>query len=245
MERALRVISVERGYDPRAFTLVAFGGAGPLHAAELAQALGIPRVLIPPSPGVLCALGALVAPWMREFSRTVLGLPQDELETAWEGLAARARAEMGGRLGLQRLADLRYRGQGHELTVRWPSQGAAGLAAAFARAHRRSYGYVRQGFPLELVTLRLRATARRPRPRLEGAPPRSHGAARAAWHRTLWLGDPPSPYSCPVWQREALRPGHFFDGPGLVAQYDSTTVLPWHWWGRVDAWGNLVLEPER
>lgn len=244
MERALRVISVERGYDPRTFTLVAFGGAGPLHAAELARALGIPRVLVPPWPGLLCALGALLAPWMREFSQTVLGRPQEHLDPVWAELEERARAQMGERLGLRRLADLRYRGQGHELTLPWPRSGAAGLAAAFARAHRRAYGYLRPDFPLELVTLRLRATARRPRPRLQAAPVPGQKVAPPAGQATVWLGNPPSPCRCPVWQRQDLRPGHFLEGPGLVVQYDSTTLLPRGWTGRLDGWGNLILEPE-
>lgn len=240
MERALRVISVERGHDPRDFTLVPFGGAGPLHAAELAAALGLARVLVPARPGVLSALGSLVAPWMREFASTVLR-PLDEagdLEGRYAALEEEARRQMGPRLSFQRLADLRYRGQGHELTV--PAS-RRGFAEAFHAAHRRRFGYRREDFPVDLVTLRLRASSRRPRPRFE---PLEEGPAQAA----------PVAATAPLWHdggwcearhhlREQLRPGHLLEGPALVLQYDCTTVLPPGWRGHVDRWGNLVLHP--
>lgn len=236
MERALRVISVERGHDPRDFTLVPFGGAGPLHAAELAEALGLRNVLVPQRPGVLSALGSLVAPWMREFAATVLQSIHDDLEPRFAALEAEARRQMGPRLTFERYADLRYRGQGHELTV--PVR--KGLEEAFHRAHRRRFGYRRDDFPVDLVAVRVRASARRPRPRFH---PEEPGPERPApvqathplWHGGGWL-------EARHYDRAALRPGHLLQGPALVLQYDCTTVLPPGWHGRVDIWGNLVLQ---
>ncbi len=152
MERAIRRVSVERGHDPRRFTLVAFGGGGPLHACELAEALGIPRVLIPPTPGVLSALGMLAAAPTRDTSRTALRPLADGgqalaawLAEAFAPLAARAIDEMAAEghdaaaLTLRQALDLRYVGQSHELTVdTQPGDGAAEIVAAFHAAHSRA-----------------------------------------------------------------------------------------------------------
>lgn len=219
MERALRVISVERGHDPRNFTLLPFGGAGPLHAAELAEKLGIPRVLVPPTPGVLSALGAVVAPWMREFSRTVLK-PLESLSRAdYAELESLAPAE-GVRL--ERLADLRYQGQGFELTVPVPRRGS--LRRAFDRAHKRRFGYCRPDFPVEVVTLRLRAV----RTRAPSTPAPALPEVTRAEGSVL----------------DRARLGLDFEGRGplIITQYDTTTLVPEGWRVRVDGRGNLLLE---
>lgn len=239
MERALRVISVERGHDPRDFTLVPFGGAGPLQAAELADALGLPRVLVPARPGVLSALGSLVAPWMREFAATVLR-PLDaagDLDARYAEMEEEARRQMGSRLSFERLADLRYRGQGHELTV---PRGPRGLAAAFHAAHKRRFGYRREDFPVDLVALRVRASSRRPRPRFEPSEVGPEAPAPVAGTAPMWCGG--SWLEARHHDRSGLRPGHVLEGPALVLQYDCTTVLPPGWSARVDRWGNLVME---
>lgn len=224
MERALRVISLERGYDPARFTLVPFGGAGPLFACALAEKLGMPRVLVPLYPGVLSALGALVAPWMREFAVSRQQLWTAETPSACEplfaDLEARAREAMGARLKFSRLADLRYRGQGFELTVPFGED----VRRAFERRHKRRYGYARPDYALELVTLRLRAERPRPRPKLAPAPV----------HERKLTGT--------RFERDQLAPGDTFAGPVRIEQLDCTTYLPEGWQARVDAYGNLILE---
>ncbi|MBI3927413.1 MAG: hydantoinase/oxoprolinase family protein [Armatimonadetes bacterium] len=245
MERALRVISVERGYDPREFVLLPFGGAGPLHAAELAERLSIPRVLVPPRPGVLSALGAVVAPRMREFSRTVLWplgeVEPSAVEKVFAELKDGARSLMGSRGKLRRWVDARYRGQGAPLTVPLPRSGLAGLADGFHRAHRRRFGHARRDFPIELVTLRLRCTETRPGLPREELPPAT-APAKLERRISLWLGNPPVPVEASCYRRSELRPGHRLCGPALVLQYDTTTLIPPGWEAGVDQAGNLVLE---
>ncbi len=159
----MRVVSIERGYDPREFALVAFGGAGGLHACELAEALAIPTVIIPARPGALSAFGILVSDVVKDFSRTLLWriggrLPRAELEKEFRKLETTAKKEFTaerwrGALHYERSLDLRYRGQGYELNV--PAGGD--VVARFHEEHQRRYGYHHPGREIELVTLRLRA----------------------------------------------------------------------------------------
>ena len=163
MERALRVVSIERGYDPREFALVAFGGAGGLHACELAEALAIPTVLLPARPGALSALGILVSDVIKDFSRTVLWrldgkVPRSKLETEFRKLEQKARREFQnerwtGTPDFERSLDVRYRGQGYELNV--PAEGD--IVKHFHQEHQRRYRYHHPAKELELVTIRLRA----------------------------------------------------------------------------------------
>jgi N-methylhydantoinase A len=251
MERALRVISVERGYDPREFVLVAFGGAGGLHACELAAALGLARVLIPKFPGGLSALGILCSDVAKDFSRTILAPAEARetrarLEREFRRLERQARAELrreGFAPRAQRLSrqlDLRYRGQAFELTVPFTRE----FAAAFHRAHERRYGYADPARPVEVVNVRLRAVGITEKPvfrpaALSRAMPAAARFKRAPVHfegRRV-LAD--------FFIRERLRPGNFFAGPAVVAEYSATTVVPPGWRARVDAWGNLELERAR
>src|SRR6266852_1103490 len=176
MERALRVVSIERGYDPREFALVAFGGAGGLHACELAEAMAIPTVVIPARPGALSAFGILVSDVVKDYSRTLLwrfagrlrqevgqALPQAKLEKEFRKLEAAAQKEFRaegwrGSLHYERSLDLRYRGQGYELNV----PATANVAPRFHDEHQRRYGYHHAGRDIELVTLRLRVRLRTP-----------------------------------------------------------------------------------
>jgi N-methylhydantoinase A len=195
MERAIRVVSVERGYDPRDFALVAFGGAGPLHACDLAEALRIPRVIIPLFPGVLSAFGMVAADVARDFSEAVLepvpeGAEEQErlacaLAERFAALEARARQEMaaeaaGASSWRAHLAlDLRYQGQSYELTVPVTEPHPSAFAPAFHAAHGQRYGHAAPGRPLEVVTLRLKLSA--PGPELDpAAPPAAEGPARRA-----------------------------------------------------------------
>jgi len=189
MEKAIRVVSIERGYDPREFVLVAFGGAGGLHACELAAALGIPRVIVPALPGALSAFGILVSDVVKDHSRTVLWrvsdkLPMTQLEKEFSALRKAAEKDFRseswrGALQYQRTADIRYRGQGYELNVPFTRN----LMDAFHREHHRRYGYSHPEREVELVTLRLRTTMRSPQANLA-----SSNAGRSALAFTLRAG---------------------------------------------------------
>lgn len=231
MERALRTVSVERGHDPRRFRLVAFGGAGGLHAVELARALGVAEVLVPPEPGVLSAWGMAVAPIQREVVRTRL-VPAEGLRARdFAGLVEEARAFLaneGVRTGRGRVAlavDARYRGQSYELTVPWSAR--SGWVAAFHREHRRRYGHAHPGSPVEVVNLRVRARAAR---RLPGAPGPRHeagrrGVARPEARWPVWF-DARGPVLSPCYERARLEEGASIRGPAIVREYSATTLVP-------------------
>jgi N-methylhydantoinase A len=240
MAKAIRVISVERGYDPRDFTLVAFGGGGPVHACSLAHALLVPRVLVPALPGALSALGILLADTMREYSRTVM-LPIDAaFEEVFTGLEALGAEEFAaeGLIGESfRSVDLRYRGQGYELNVPFEPQ----MAAQFHDLHQRRYGFADGARALDVVNVRVRvvsaAEAFEPerQPLVEG-----DGAGALIEMREVWMDG--SFQHTRVYDRDRLRPGDTFAGPGIVSEYSSATVLPPGDVLRVDELSNLLIE---
>lgn len=246
MERALRVISVERGFDPAEFTLVAFGGAGALHVAELADRLGAARALVPPDPGLLSAYGMLAAPPTREVSRTLLLTSSDPdqerlLDEAFSALDAQAVAEMVEEgndpesLMVSHWVDARYKGQSFELRVE-----REGWEETFHRSHEERYGYARRETPVEAVTLRV--VAEGPPLALTHAPlpeATSHPASKAA---TVFHAASEMPVQR-VWRKDLLA-GHTLRGPALVMEYSSTTWLPPAWQLTVDAWGSLHLTKE-
>jgi N-methylhydantoinase A len=252
---AIRIVSVRKGYDPRHYTMVAFGGAGPLHAAALARDLGIGRVLVAPAPGILCALGLLVEPRRLDLVRTHVGLLEavvagdhmfDAMESeaqAWldrEGVAA-ARRRIG------RAFDMRYLGQNFELRVAEPADAARGGGAAWRRAffreHERVYGYFAEDEPVQIVNVRLTALGN-PEPlelpALEAAPSADPSAAQVA-ARPVWFDETGAFTPTPVYRRERLLAGHVLSGPAIVEQMDSTTVVLPGQSAVVDAHGNLVL----
>lgn len=240
MARALRRVTTEQGVDPAGLALVAYGGAGPLHATALARELGCAAVVIPPTPGVLSALGLLLAPPRAEASQTVMTHTDAPLVASWEQLDAGAREDLaaqGVTHGVETtwLADCRYRGQSHELRV--PVDEAADVADAFHTAHRATYGYAVPGTPVEVVTLRVVAEGR---PALE-APPSSWDLGppddRPA-RRAVVNGETTT---VPAVARSALNPGDELAGPALVDQPDATTRLGPGDRGRVDEVGNLVV----
>ncbi len=255
MERALRAISLERGFDPRGFTLVAFGGAGPMHACSLAENLGITRIMIPPQPGILSALGAALADVVKDYSRTLL-LPLAEvsaeaLRNAFRPMEEQARIDLGregfegSRLSLQRFLDLRYVGQSFELTVPCPplatgtSQAAAGR---FHRAHRRRYGHSDPSQPVEIVTARLKATGVVEKPVVSPMEESGEDPSGALVdERPVVFNGEPLPTRC--YDRSHMLTGNAIRGPALVFQMDSTTVLSPSWTARVDGYGNLIAEP--
>ncbi len=237
MARALRQVSLERGFDPGDFTLVAFGGAGPLHACELATEVGIPRVLVPRIPGVLSALGMLTAAEAIERGHAVLReLGTDEAVPEAGPLEAEAQAGFRA-LGFEAertewSADLRYRGQAHEIRVSVAAPDEALLRSAFETAHRRQFGYVIEDRPVELVTLRIRIEAQTPE--LPGDTADSKPIESAEPIDTTEAG--------PVWRREDLGPRLTVNGPAVVVQDDATTFIPSGWTATTDAHANLVLE---
>jgi N-methylhydantoinase A len=258
MERAIRAISIERGDDPRGFTLVAFGGAGPLHAAHLAELLGMRRVLVPRYPGVLSALGMLVADVTRDAARTLLtpleSLDPQELhawmrELADAGLAALiADGEARETCRVEFALDLRYAGQSHELLTpltadaEYTPEPLAHVAERFHTLHARRYGHAMPGRPVEAVVLRVKAISARTelplhslemRPRTEAIP---HTLVPA-----VTANETGAPIPTALYQREDLLPGDAIAGPAIVAQLDATTVIPPGWRASVDGYLNLVL----
>ena len=258
MEKALRVISVERGHDPRDFSLVSFGGAGGLHACDLARALRLAQVIVPPNPGAFSALGVLLSDVVRDVSQSVLlrapegGLgtrPREwarfrsDVEQRFDRLEREARAELRrDRLATEaasseRGLDVRYVGQSYELNIPWNET----FQERFHRMHERAYGYADPGRALEVVNLRLRLTIPTPQP-----PFRRMRHAKAARpngalirRRSVWFGG--RSYPTPLYERTRLAPGTRFRGPAIVAEYSSTTVVPPDFDCCVDGILNLVL----
>ena len=258
MERAIRAISLERGYDPRSFTLVPFGGAGPVHGCELAQELGIPRVLIPARPGILSALGVAIADVVKDYSRTVMlrgaDLDRTRLEEEFHGMEGLARTELereglpGERMTARRFLDVRYVGQSFELTVDYPtsraSRSSEGLARAisdsFYRAHLQRFGYADRAEPVEIVNLRLKLDLAVEKPDIE---PRAAGDSdpSGAQIATVGVVFREGELDSPLYQRELLATGNRIVGPALVVQLDTTTVIPPGWQAEVDPYGNMLL----
>lgn len=242
MVGAIRVVSVERGHDPRDFTLVAFGGAGPLHGCSLAELLGITRVLIPPAPGVLCAEGLLAATLKAEFSRTMAD-PDDwaAAEAIFAGLEREARAWFDeervpdAQRHVSRVALLRYEGQGAEVAIAWP--GVSTARDAFAEAHRRLNGFTLAS-KIELVTLRVEAESAAPAP-MRPVLPRGSGATPVA-HQPVQLAE--GAVAAAIYDRASLGAGDRFAGPAIVTQLDATTLMAPGWQAQVLPSGALLLE---
>jgi N-methylhydantoinase A len=252
MEAAIRVISVERGSDPRHFALVAFGGAGPLHACELAATLRIPRVLIPTTPGVLSALGMLVADTLKDYVRTVMVAAEEAAEVIASVLSE---LERQGRHDLhvegipsektviERLLDLRYVGQSYELIVPFEDDIVKAIAA-FHALHEQRFGYSDPNERVQVVSVRLKARGLVDRPELEQQEA-IHDAdiTPIATHSVIFAGaGGPVTHSTPVYDRTSLRPGGMLQGPAIITQYDTTTVVPPEWRVQVDAVSNLIIE---
>ena len=244
MAQALRVISVQRGIDPREHVLVSFGGAGGLHVCALAEALGMRRAIVPVQAGVLSALGMLAAPRARQLSRTLTGLLRDftgeALEQALQSLADAGIAAMReegiptGDLEAGFSLDLRYRGQSYTLNLPWQGQEETG--EAFHLLHNRRYGH-RLDTPVELVNIRCNLHGRPPEMHL---PPVAIDATQRPAPREVTVSGYPD--AVPVWPRGLLTAGQSFNGPALVTETVATTWLPAGWGCQVDPVGNLQLE---
>ncbi|ROS38843.1 hydantoinase/oxoprolinase family protein [Amycolatopsis thermoflava] len=238
MARAIRVISVQRGYDPRDYVLVPFGGAGPLHAVRLARELGMRTVLVPETPGAQCAAGLLMTDIRADFLRTRISPPD---ETTVAGVFAELEAEATAWLAaenvpaerrrVERFAEMRYAGQNHELPVPVPegevtADTVAQLTKRFAAEHERMYGYSSAEDEVQVVTFRLRAIGEVSRAELHRAPlgdADASAAIRAT--REVYLPESGGFTECPVYDRRLLEPGHRVDGPAVVEQMDTTTLL--------------------
>jgi N-methylhydantoinase A len=252
MEKAIRVISVERGHDPRDYTLVAFGGAGALHACELAAALEIPRVLVPCFPGALSALGILRADVTKDLSRTVrlevvsATDAKPKLQRAFAELEKEGRKQMHTEgfsrdsVKIHRSIDMRYSGQSYELKVPFTSD----FISAFHRAHEKRYGYFDRARACEVVNIRSRFTGRTPKATLPNLKPGGPSAAPALVSKSQVLFHARRKLT-PIYDRSRLCAGNRILGPVIVTEYSATTLIPPDWSGRVDRNGNLILEPGR
>jgi len=246
MERALRHISSERGHDPRGFALLPFGGAGGLHAVELARALKIARVIVPESPGALSAIGVVTADVIKDQSRTLMleikkGIAK-ELDAVFKQMEQTARAVLrqegfqDSQQRHERSLAVRYRGQSFELELR---QTEGNIAASFHRAHHARYGYAQENNPIELVSARLRSSGL-----VEKMPVRRRTVkkvrARPHSYAKAYLGKTATRVA--VYARDLLQPGMRLSSPCIVTEYSATTLVPADVSATVDAYGNLILE---
>jgi N-methylhydantoinase A len=256
MASATREISIQRGHDPRDFTLIAFGGAGPMHALTLAEEIGIPRVLVPRHAGNFSALGLLASDVKHDDVRTRVGPLRERLSvltqvfTEMEGAAQRQLELEGFSAAQQRLArslDLRYRGQAFELNVKL-GEGTAGLIpdaieAAFHRQHQAAYGHANPETAIELVNARLSAWGLVAKP----APERYRSATASlsealVENREVWFQG--KRHDCPVWERERLPERAVFAGPAIIEEFGATTVVMPGWRGTLDERGHLRFQRE-
>jgi N-methylhydantoinase A len=244
MEQAIRLISVERGYDPREFTLFCFGGAGGLHAASLARGLGMPRVVVPRFPGALSALGLLLADVRKDYSRTLLVDAAGSarvVTTTLKQLHKTAKDELraegfsGREIEFTDFVDLRYRGQSYELTVGLSPD----FIESFHRAHERRYGYANRGRAVELVNVRTTFVGRTVKPSFRKVS-KAKGRPVAREVRHVWIDR--KRVKAAIYDRALLSSGHVIKGPAIIGEYSSTTLVPPDFRCVVDPYLNLVLE---
>ena len=239
MEKAIRVVSIERGRDPRDFALVAFGGAGGLHACALAEALGIPHVIVPAMPGALSALGILVSDVVKDYSRTVLWrvadkVPYARLAEQFDSLQKQGAKDFQkeawqGTVHYQRSVDIRYLGQGYELNLPF----TANLLKDFQREHQRRYGYADASRAVELVTLRLRAIVKSPKLEAKMDDVGTAAPGRPSRAKLGSISSPEAPVlfdgkklRAAIYARDTLKPGKRYSGPAIITEYSATTVIP-------------------
>jgi N-methylhydantoinase A len=257
MLRILRLVSIERGHDPRDFTLVAYGGAGPLHATMLAEKLAIRHVIVPRFPGLFSAMGLLNADVTTDFVETVMFTltPEnlDRLNDSLNLLGGKADTWFqlvsvpGEKRILRVSADLRYQRQNYELRIPLPGahislEDVAAIQAKFHKAHMVEYGHGSPGETIQVVYLRLQAVRPLPKPDLNPLrnDTREAVSANSDESRLVWFPD--GQVQCPVYQRDNLRAGHTLEGPNIIQEKEATTLVERGWCLRVDRFGNLVIE---
>jgi N-methylhydantoinase A len=256
MEEAIKAISTMRGHDLRDFMLLAFGGAGPLHAARLARALGMAGVIVPLYPGVFSALGLLMSDVKHDYIRSrmtsIAELDPQSVEQTFAALEAQARADLRcdgfaeNDVRLERALDLRYAGQGYEITVACTAGEVAALALLrkkFDVEHQRQFGHMAPEEPVEVVSYRVRGVGPVPAVSLPQFAPQG-GALGDALRETRPARFDGKTISCPVYQRDKLDVGAILHGPAILDQFDCTTVICAGQVARVDTWKNLIVTEE-
>ena len=258
MAGALRLVSVQRGHDPRDFALVAYGGAGPLHANAVARLMGSFPVLVPPAPGLLCAIGDLVADFRDEFAQTYIRVlsaaEPDEIARLLDGLGGRADEwlESEGISGDTRTitytADMRYRGQGYEIPIAIDPEeiratGVAGLEERFNRLHDQLYGFRMPDTAAEIVNLRAVGFGSVPKPELAvGEAGGADASGAIVDEHQVWFEG--RQHATKVYDRAKLRPQMRFEGPAIVTEFDSTTVVLPGYAAEVDINFNILITPD-
>jgi len=251
MEGAIQLISLQKGYDTRDFTLVSFGGAGGLHACELARALLIPRVVVPPNPGMLSALGILRSNVVHDTSLTVL-MPSPganvlrHLSEGFQSLEKRIRQQLrdegfaSENLELERTLDVRYVGQSYELNLPFGND----FGERFHQLHQQFYGYSNPGLPMEVVNIRVRGSGKYPKVPIARFPLESEKPSEGAMiqEKKVFFGGRWVPTA--FYLRERLRPGNRLQGPAIILEYSSTTIVPDDFAVKIDEWRNMVMEPD-
>jgi N-methylhydantoinase A/oxoprolinase/acetone carboxylase beta subunit len=252
MEKAIRVISVERGFDPRRFSLFSFGGAGGMHAVEMSGHLGMPHVLVPMNAGVLSAMGLLLADFVKDYSRTLLKkaaeLTSPQIEAAFRGLESACLRDLRSEgfrpeaISLLRSMDLRYYGQSYEITI--PYRRASGTKPRFLddfhKAHEKLYSYRHDGSPVEIVNLRIKAVVAAEKIPIR-AEKEGRGDPRGAVFGTQSMICGGRTWKGAVYDRSKLGPGMRISGPALIMAPESTTFLPPGYSAKVDRYRNLVI----
>ncbi|HEV3157794.1 MAG TPA: hydantoinase/oxoprolinase family protein [Candidatus Baltobacteraceae bacterium] len=255
MAKVLRIVSVERGHDPRDFTILAFGGGGPLHACAVAEEIGVSRIVIPSYPGVFSAYGLLAADVRAVAVRSVVAPANattwERVLKLFEALAFEADTDLADQAVAKedrtftREVDLRYLGQSTDLTVT-ATDSLEEAVAAFHRRHEQRYGFAALNDPVEIATVRIVACGATPKPRLiETKLSTPRDPLPEAHREERLVHDGRSYVLTPVYARAALRPNDRFAGPAVVEEYDATTYIGPHWSAHIDAYGNLVLEHAR
>jgi N-methylhydantoinase A len=254
MVRGIRRVSVERGYDPRDFALVPFGGAGPLHGADLAEALSMNRVIIPVYPGIGSAFGMLAADVRHDYVKTHIIIAAEVDHKLVEGLFAEMEAQATDQLNregfsgqaanLDRRVDMRYLRQAYELTVplteaSFSPEAVPQLVGRFHDMHRRAYGYARHEEPVEIVNLRLVALGKLPGFKLQTRESADDAQPTSFANRTVYFEG--RPLQTAIYQRDTLEPGQVVPGPAIIEQLDSTVVVTPTFAAECDPYGNLVL----
>ena len=257
MAGALRLVSVQRGHDPREFALVAYGGAGPLHANAVAELMGSFPLIVPPAPGLLCAIGDLVADFRDEFAQTYIRLlseaTPDEVASILDDLGGRADTWLDSEgipddtRTVTYTADMRYRGQGYEIPVAIDpaeirADGVDGLEERFNGLHEQLYGFRMHGTATEIVNLRSVGFGTVPKPELPvGEPGDADAVAAVADEHQVWFGG--EQHATRIYDRARLQPGMSFAGPAIVTEFDSTTVVLPGYSAAVDVNFNLLITP--
>lgn len=248
MERAIRVISVEKGFNPGEFTLVSFGGAGGMHAAFLAENLSIKNVLIPKNPGILSAFGMLMADIIKDYSQTIMKQEAEaeytDIKSYFEPLIERGEKDLvfegvkKDNIIYEYFLDMRYKGQSHEITIPFNEN----FIETFHQFHEKLFGYKNEGKPTEIVNIRLRCRGHLEKPALKTETLTSEALDPDAIikEKEVYFHEK-EPLSTMIIDREKLKPGNTFEGPAIVVEYTSTIVVPPNWFVKVDKYGNMIL----